>query len=132
MTTWHRDIKEDTGAIVHSLTEVGEGCSVSMWVSCSGKKKKSNKLPHIPVHRHTCLKSETPTTATEVSGYFTILICFINTHGPKRKTHTKPGQHVQATKAFPPWGGGSHWCLCVFNGPQLDQGLCKCQSTQNL
>lgn len=101
-----------------------------MWVSYSGKKKKPSYhgAPHSQGQTHVSTIKETDTTSTEVSGYATILICFINT-GLNTKTHSythkiRSSCAGRATKASLPWGGGGDWVsesLCVFNGKQLDQ-----------
>lgn len=87
--------------------------------------KKNSTLPHIPMRRYTCLQSKTHTRHSHsgVSGYATILICFINTHGYTHKNTQLHAHKIRsacagrATKASLPRGGGDDCvCLCVFNG----------------
>lgn len=100
-------------------------------------------IPHCPIFPCTDTRvynqRDTLTPAIVVSGYATILICFINTHAYKHKTHSythrKSGQYVQAGQPKPLCPGEGvvtvwvYVCLMVSNSIT---GFCYCQWHQNL
>lgn len=99
----------------------GGVCCVTMWVSYSGKKK-NNPVPRCPTFpctdTHVSTIRHTLTTAAEVSGYATILICVTNTHMvTNTKTHSCTHAQNQVSMCrqgsrslFAP---GRGWWLCV-------------------